>query len=136
MGSSISGASASIADRSLFVPYCQSYRWPLAHEGNVIAVLLSGTSTSGEDDHDEYDVDDDVHQLAVGVHPVTHFRHELLRACGTADKTAVEAPLPGLLPYKRQRREKPGVVLREVRADRQLDDEVGGHQQDHKQPGC
>jgi hypothetical protein len=36
-------------------------------ECSVIAVLLSGMSLSGEDEHDEHDADDDVHQL------VTHY---------------------------------------------------------------
>src|SRR5215213_2086100 len=36
--------------------------------------------TSGEDEQDEHDVDYDVHQPAVGVHPVAHLGHRLLGA--------------------------------------------------------
>src|SRR5215218_1478072 len=43
--------------------------------------------TSGEDEQDEHDVDYDVHQPAVGVHPVAHLGHRLLAATkGTAPR--------------------------------------------------
>src|SRR5215211_6310399 len=55
--------------------YCPSRPSPATFVCNGIANLLSGNSPSGEDEQDEDDVDDDVHQPAVGVHPVAHLRH-------------------------------------------------------------
>src|SRR5215213_9518364 len=60
--------------------YCSSRLSPATFVCNGIAVLLSGNSPSGEDEHDEDDVDDDVDQPAVGVHPVAHLRHGHLGA--------------------------------------------------------
>src|SRR3712207_4237143 len=47
----------------------------------IIAVSSSYTSCapSAQNENDEYDVDDDVHQPAVRVHPVAHLWHKSLR---------------------------------------------------------
>src|SRR5215211_2774272 len=59
---------------------CPSNPSPSTFVCSAIAGLLSGLRPLEEDEQDEDDVDDDVHQPAVGVHPVAHLRHRLLRA--------------------------------------------------------
>src|ERR671920_2406255 len=59
---------------------CPSSPFAVTFLCNGIANLLSGNSPSGEDEQDEDDVDDDVHQPAVRVHPVAHLRHGPLGA--------------------------------------------------------
>src|SRR5919107_830309 len=55
--------------------YCPSRPSPATFVCNGIANLLFGNSPSAEDEQDEDDVDDDVHQPAVRVHPVAHLGH-------------------------------------------------------------
>src|SRR5215217_6048041 len=70
-----SGAKSGLTER-----YSPSSSWPSTFVCSAMAVLLSGLRSSGEDQQDEYDVDDDVHQPAVRVHPVAHFGHGPLGA--------------------------------------------------------
>src|ERR671910_2778485 len=65
-----SGAKSGLTER-----YCASSPSPVTFVCSAIAILLSGLRSSGEDQQDEYDVDDDVHQPAVGVHPIAYLGH-------------------------------------------------------------
>src|SRR5215207_2130871 len=65
-----SGAKSGLTER-----YSPSSSSPSTFVCSAIAVLLSGLRSSGEDQQDEDDVDDDVHQPAVGVHPVAYLGH-------------------------------------------------------------
>src|SRR5436190_7892626 len=60
--------------------YCPSDPSPVTFVCSAIALLLSATSTLEEDQQDEHDVDDDVHEPAVDVHPVAHLGHHPLGA--------------------------------------------------------
>src|SRR5215203_2512104 len=70
-----SGAKSGLTER-----YSPSSSSPSTFVCSAMAVLLSGLRSSGEDQQDEDDVDDDVHQPAVRVHPVAYLRHGPLRA--------------------------------------------------------
>src|SRR5215213_10290469 len=70
-----SGAKSGLTER-----YSPSSPSPSTFVCSAMAVLLSGLRSSGEDQQDEDDVDDDVHQPAVRVHPVAYLRHGPLRA--------------------------------------------------------
>src|ERR671910_615650 len=72
--------SPSPAKSGLIERYCPSGPSPVTFVCSAIALLLSSSSTLEEDQQDEHDVDDDVHEPAVGVHPVAHFRHDPLGA--------------------------------------------------------
>ena len=97
---------------------------------------MFGLRSVEEDQHDKHDVDDDVHQPAVGVHPVAHLRHYLLRA-----------PAKQQVREHRKRRykdgcrderysaKKRGVLLREVYSDGHKNDEVGREHREQQQPG-
>src|SRR5215208_7348555 len=65
-----SGAKSGLTER-----YSPSSPSPSTFVCSAMMVLLSSLRSSGEDEQDEYDVDDNVHQPAVGVHPVAYLRH-------------------------------------------------------------
>src|SRR5215203_5969389 len=92
---------------------------------SAIAVLLSGLRPLEKNEQDKDDVNDDVHQPTVGVHPVAHLRHQPL---GAMPEQKVEE-------YRKRRYqdgrsdewhrcEKAGAALREVHPDRYQDHEV------------
>src|SRR5215212_758242 len=116
--------------------YCPSSPSPSTLVCSVIGVLLSGNPTSGEDEQDEYDVDDDVHQPAMGVHPVAHFRHGQL---GAPAKQQVREHRQRRYEdgrgHKGHGRQKGDVVLREVYPHRHQDHEVGREHREQQQPG-
>ena len=86
-----------------------------------------------DDEHDEYDADDDVHQPAVGVHPVAHLGHESLSAAVEQQvEQQRERPDQGRRRDERQRADRAEVVMLKVDADRQQDDEVAWEQQDQQ----
>src|SRR5215216_4914826 len=126
-----SGAKSGLTER-----YSPSSPSPSTFVCSAIAVLLSGLRSSGEDKQDEYDVDDDVHQPAVGVHPVAYLRHG-----------PHGAPVKQQVREHRKRRyedrcrdkghsgKKGGVVLHEVHPDRHQDDEVGREHREQQQSG-
>src|SRR5215204_6662523 len=126
-----SGAKSGLTER-----YSPSSSSPSTFVCSAMAVLLSGLRSSGEDEKDEDDVDDDVHQPAVRVHPLAHLGHHLLRA---STKQQVRE-------HRKRRYEdgghderysakKGGVVLREVYSDGHKDDEVGREHREQQQPG-
>src|SRR5215208_4981922 len=104
---------------------CPSDPLPFTFVCSAIAVLLSGLRPLEEDKQDKDDVNDDVHQPTVGVHPVAHLGH---------------GPLGAMMEQKvrehRKRRyqdgcrdewhrcEKVGAALCEVHPHRYQDDEV------------
>src|SRR5215208_3404266 len=115
---------------------CPSSSSPVTFVCSVIGVLLSGTSTSGEDEKDEDDIDYDVHQPAVGVHPVAHLGHGAL---GAPAKQQVREHRKRRYKYgchdEGHRSQKRRVVLREVHPDRHKNDEVGREHRQQQQPG-
>src|SRR5215204_805993 len=89
-----------------------------------------------DDERDKYDADDDVHQPAVGVHPVAHLGHESL--CAAVEQQVEqqwERRDQGRRRDEWQRADQPEVVVLKVRADRQQDDEVAWEQQDQQESG-
>src|SRR5829696_7694685 len=113
---------------------CPSSSSPVTFVCSVIGVLLSGTSTSGEDEKDEDDVDDYVHQPTVGVHPVAHLRHGPLGAM-TEQKVREyrERRYKDGRRDERHRCEKVGATLREVHPDGHKNDEVGREHREQQQ---
>src|SRR5829696_3440365 len=126
-----SGAKSGLTER-----YSPSNLSPSTFVCSAMAVLLSGLRSSGEDEQDEYDVDDDVHKPAVRVHPVAYLGHG-----------PHGAPVKQQVREHRKRRyedgrrdkwhgaKKGGVLLREVHPDRYKNDEVGREHREQQQPG-
>src|SRR5215211_7199718 len=108
-----SGAKSGLTER-----YCASSPSPVTFVCSAIAVLLSGLHPLEEDQHDKHDVDYDVHQPAVRVHPVAHLGHHLLGA--PAKQQVREHRKRRYEDGRRDERhgaKKGGVLLREVYPD-------------------
>src|SRR5215212_4349536 len=126
-----SGAKSGLTER-----YCPSSPSPSTFECSAIAVLLSGLRSLEEDQQDEHDVDYDVHQPAVRVHPVANLGHHLLRAPAKQQvrehrKRCYEDGCRD----ERHGAKKGGVLLREVYPDGHKNDEVGREHREQQQPG-
>src|SRR5829696_1440691 len=132
------GTAKSSPEKSELTERCCPSRSPsLALECSVIDDLLSGTSTSSEDEYDEYDVDDDVHQPAVLVHPVAHLGHGPLGApAEEQEREQRKSRNEDGCQDKRYGAQKGGVLLCEVHADRHQNDEVGWEHGEQQQSGC
>src|SRR5215203_3339997 len=116
--------------------YCPSRSSPAGFVCNGIAVLLSGNSSSGEDEHDEYYVDDDVHQPAVGVHPVAHLGHGLLGAPAEQQvRERRKRRYEDRREDERQGAKKRRIALREVHPYGHQDDEIGREYREQQEPG-
>src|SRR5829696_1748688 len=90
---------------------------------SAIAVLLSGLRTLEENEQDKDDVNDDVHQPTVGVHPVAYLGHQPLGAM-TEQKVREHRKRRYQDGYRNERQggEKVGAALREVHPHRYEDD--------------
>src|SRR5215208_489002 len=126
-----SGAKSGLTER-----YSPSSPSPSTFVCSAMMVLLSSLRSSGEDEQDEYDVDYDVHQPAVGVHPVANLGHG---PHGAPVKQQVREHRKRRYEYgcrdERYSAKKRGVLLREVYSDGHKNDKVGREHREQQQPG-